>query len=147
MAWRMDSAARKGCDGLDPDNIDGYSNANGLGLTESDAIHYVIWLANQAHARGLAIGLKNGGDIVSDVVNCLEWVVVEQCLQYSECDLYTPFLKGGKPVLEIEYPKGDKDDNSTVSGKVFDGTCKPARQRGLRTLIKNLGLDGWVQAC
>lgn len=32
MSARLDLAAEKGCDGVDPDNVDGYDNENGLGL-------------------------------------------------------------------------------------------------------------------
>ena len=32
MLSRLDLAAAKGCDGVDPDNVDGYDNDNGLGL-------------------------------------------------------------------------------------------------------------------
>jgi hypothetical protein len=35
MSSRLDMAQQKGCDGVDPDNIDAYGNENGLGLTEA----------------------------------------------------------------------------------------------------------------
>ena len=33
MAARIQLAKSKGCDAVDPDNVDGYNNVNGLGLT------------------------------------------------------------------------------------------------------------------
>ena len=35
MKARLDLAASKGCDGVEPDNVDGYDNDNGLGLTQT----------------------------------------------------------------------------------------------------------------
>lgn len=58
MQARMDLAVQKGFDGVDPDNIDAWDNKNGLSLSEHDAVDYVLWLAGEAHARGLSIGLK-----------------------------------------------------------------------------------------
>jgi hypothetical protein len=83
MLARLDLAVAKGCDGVDPDNVDGYDNDNGLGLTQADAVAYVKFLAEAAHARGLSIGLKNAGDIVPDVIDQTEWSVQEQCIQYD----------------------------------------------------------------
>ena len=45
MSARMQMAKDKGCDGVEPDNVDGYSNNNGLGLTASDQLAYNKWLA------------------------------------------------------------------------------------------------------
>lgn len=45
MGNRLDKAVSRGCDGVEPDNVDGYSNHNGLGLTASDQLAYNKWLA------------------------------------------------------------------------------------------------------
>jgi len=58
LEQRLDLAVKKGCDGVDPDNVDGYSNDNGLGLTASEQLAFNLWLAQQAHQRQLAVGLK-----------------------------------------------------------------------------------------
>jgi hypothetical protein len=34
MAARIQVAKDKGCDGVDPDNVNGYDNDNGLGFTK-----------------------------------------------------------------------------------------------------------------
>src|SRR5262245_1369571 len=64
MIQRLQLAKDKSCDAVDPDNIDGYNNDNGLGLTEDDAISYITFLANEAHKLGMGCGLKNSGKIV-----------------------------------------------------------------------------------
>ena len=40
MGKRMDLAKQKGCDGVDPDNVDGYSNDTGLPLTAAHQLDY-----------------------------------------------------------------------------------------------------------
>jgi hypothetical protein len=55
MTSRLDLAARKGCDGVDPYNVDGYDNDNGLDLQEADSANYVAFLADEAHKRDLTV--------------------------------------------------------------------------------------------
>ena len=46
MGKRMDLAKSKGCDGIEPDNVDVYSNHNtGFHFTASDQLAYNKWLA------------------------------------------------------------------------------------------------------
>ena len=40
MTARLDLAMEKGCDGIEPDNIDGYTNDTGFGLTAADQLEY-----------------------------------------------------------------------------------------------------------
>ncbi|KAJ1902805.1 hypothetical protein LPJ81_003401 [Coemansia sp. IMI 209127] len=148
MQQRLDLAKTKGCDGVDPDNVDGYDNDNGLGLTQSDAIDYVNWLASEAHSRGMSVGLKNAGDIISSVIDNMQWSVNEQCAQYDECDTYAAFPNKGKPVFHIEYPKGDNTNNSNnVSASQLKSACVFSDSASFSTLIKNMDLDSWFQLC
>jgi len=71
MAERIHAAASKGCDGVDPDNVDGFDNANGLGLTESDSVDFLTFLANEAHSHNMAIGLKNAASIVDKTIDMM----------------------------------------------------------------------------
>ncbi len=148
MTARLDLAVKKGCDGVDPDNVDGYDNDNGLGLTEANSVNYMTFLATQAHNRGLAIGLKNAGDIIPDLLPCMQWSVNEQCIEYDECDTYAPFVHHGKPVFHIEYPKGSKtNNNKPVSQSKKTKICDDTSAAGFSTIIKNMDLDGWIQRC
>ena len=103
MAARMDRARAMGCDGVDPDNVDGYANANGFGLTASDQLAYNRWLAAQAHARGLVVGLKNDVEQIASLVSSFDFAINESCFQYDECDQVAAFTRAGKGVLNIEY--------------------------------------------
>lgn len=148
MLSRLDLAVEKRCDGVDPDNVDGYDNDNGLGLTEDDAVAYVNFLADAAHGRNLSLGLKNAGDIVPNVIDKMQWSVQEQCVQYDDCDKFTRFINASKPVFHVEYPKGDSTNNNrAISTSDFNKICNDQDATGFSTLIKNMNLDAWYEAC
>lgn len=148
MAARLDLAKSKGCDGVDPDNIDAYNHDTGFSLTQSDAVNYVTYLARQASQRGLAISLKNSGDIVSKVINLVQYSVEEACSAYDECDLYKPFTDAGKAVFHVEYPKGyGTVDTATVSSSTMAAICTCRSKYKLSPIVKNNNLDSWQQQC
>jgi endo-alpha-1,4-polygalactosaminidase (GH114 family) len=148
MLARLDLAVTKGCDGVDPDNVDGYDNDNGLGLTRATSVAYVNFLADAAHSRNLSIGLKNAGGVVQDVIEQMEWSVQEQCIEYSDCDSYQPFIDQGKPVFHLEYPKGaDSSNNASITTDQKMLICTNASAKGFSTIIKNMNLDQWIETC
>ncbi|KAL9576818.1 MAG: hypothetical protein Q9212_006791 [Teloschistes hypoglaucus] len=140
MSDRLDLAVRKGCDGVDPDNVDAYDNDNGLNLKVSDAVAYVTFLAMEAQARNLSIGLKNAGTILPQVERLMQWAVNEQCIEYDECELFESFIQHGKPVFHIEYP----ESAPSISVQDVDKYCKP---KGFSTVLKKMDLDEWVFEC
>jgi hypothetical protein len=103
MGARMDVAKNKGCDGVEPDNVDAYTNTTGFPLTAANQAAYNRMLAQEAHNRGLSVGLKNDVDQISTLVNDFDWALNEQCYQYSECDGYKAFIAQGKAVFGVEY--------------------------------------------
>ena len=136
MARRMDLAKSKGCDALEPDNVDGYSNNAGFPLTANDQVAYLQKLAAAAHARGLKIALKNATDLVGAVHSEFDFAVVEECFKYNECQAYTKFTETGKAVLNAEYT------NYSAA------TCSTAKAFRFSTTFYNLALDGTVyQPC
>lgn len=148
MKARLDLAVQKKCDGVEPDNVDGYDNDNGIKLTEKDAIDYMTFLASEAHRRNLSIGLKNAGSIVKDVVSLVEYSVQEQCIQFDGCMEYQPFIKADKPVFHVEYPKGeDVNNNRNITAPKFRKICNNADSDGFSTIVKNMNLDYWIEVC
>jgi hypothetical protein len=143
MSARIALAASRGCDGVDPDNVDGYDNDTRLDLTTSDAVDYLTFLAGEAHGRNMSIRLKNAGTIVNQTVGMLQWEVNEQCVQYDECELFRPFIEAGKPVFHIEYPKSAPD----VSVSTKESICGDTEANGFSTVLKNMDLDDWVDEC
>ena len=150
MSSRLQMAVQKNCDGVDPDNMDAYNNGGGgIGLTQADAVDYALFLASEGSSLGLSVGLKNAGEIVPKVVQAMQWSVNEQCIQYEECDLYTPFIKAGKPVFNVEYPKGDKSNDKPIDPTKLSKICDQEADDsdGFSTIVKNLNLDAWIELC
>jgi hypothetical protein len=134
MKARLDLAASKGCDGVEPDNVDGFDNSNGLNLTQQDQLDYNQFLASEAHARNLSVGLKNCLGLVTKLVSKFDWALNEECLKYDECSDLAPFISAGKAVFHCEY------------GKTTNGICDK-RPQGFSTIVKNLELDAFRLAC
>jgi len=143
MRGRLDLAVSKGCDGVDPDNMDGFANASGFPLTQTDQIAYDRWMANAAHLRDLTVGLKNTGDLAGQLVAYFDFELNEQCWEYQECDQLAPFTDAGKPIFNIEYPGSLTQANSAKAD-----LCSQAHGANTRTLLLPLELDGsWRVAC
>ncbi len=136
MARRMDMCLAKGFDAIEPDNIDGYANRTGFPLTYNDQLAYNRMLAKEAHARGLAIALKNDTDQVRDLVGDFDFAIVEGCFRYEECPAYSPFVEAGKAVLATEYSTTD-----------MESKCRRARELRFSLIFKNSDLQGWVRFC
>lgn len=109
MQARMDLAVAKGCDGIDPDNVNGYTNESGFPLSYADQLVYNRLLAYEAHARGLSIGLKNDLGQLHELVDVFDWALNEQCHEFGECEDYQVFIQQDKAVLGIEY-RGEPAD-------------------------------------
>jgi len=135
MQARMNLAVNKGCNGVDPDNVDGYTNNSGFPLKAQHQLTYNRWLAQEAHARGLAIGLKNDLDQIPQLVGEFDWALNEQCFQYNECQTLLPFITAGKPVFGIEY-NGNENQ-----------FCPQANAWNFDFLKKNLDLGAWRLDC
>jgi hypothetical protein len=135
---RLDLCAAKGFDGVDPDNLDGYTNATGFPLTAADQLAFNRWLADEAHQRGLGIGLKNDPDQADSLVNEFDWATTESCLAEGWCEQFSPFIEAGKPVLTIEYTDND------MQTSVF---CPRANSLGLDAILKHRELDAWREVC
>ncbi|WP_167151888.1 endo alpha-1,4 polygalactosaminidase [Streptomyces sp. MBT27] len=135
MERRFDMCQQKGFDGVEPDLMDGYANKTGFPLTAADQLAYNRMLAGIAHARGLAVGLKNDLQQIPELVPDFEFAVNEQCAQYDECAKLTPFVKADKAVFHVEYELPTKD------------FCAESDKLGLSSMRKNLKLDVWRQPC
>ncbi|PNY27995.1 Uncharacterized protein TCAP_02068 [Tolypocladium capitatum] len=147
MKARIKAAASKGCTAIDPDNVDGYDNDNGLGLTGEEAADYVKFLATEAASYNMSTGLKNAGALIPRVINFVQFSVNEQCIQFAECKNFKPFIDANKPVFNIEYPPSAPNVPANVAADICSHQGKAAYTEGFSTVIKTLDLMGWVQYC
>ena len=124
MRDRVRRCARKGFDGIDFDNVDGFTNDTGFPLTRGDQLRYLRFLARAAHGHDLAAGLKNLPQLAAELEPGWEFVVNEQCFQYEECDGYLAFIDAGKPVFNIEYELDLEDFCPQANGWGFTSQRK-----------------------
>jgi hypothetical protein len=138
MSARLDLCQTRGFDAVEPDNIDGYTNDTGFQLTYQQQLTYNIWLAQEAHQRGLSIGLKNDAEQVADLLPHFDWALTEDCFADKWCDEMTPFITAGKAVFAAEY---------TDSGITPADFCPQAAALRFSAILKHRDLDAWRQAC
>ncbi|OON81924.1 endo alpha-1,4 polygalactosaminidase [Streptomyces tsukubensis] len=135
MERRFDMCGKKGFDAVEPDLVEGYADDTGFPLTARDQLTYNRMIADIAHDRGLAVGLKNDLPQIPQLVHAFDFAVNEQCAQYHECARLTPFVKGGKAVFHVEY---------TEPTHRF---CPESRRLGLSSMRKGWELGAWRRAC
>jgi hypothetical protein len=135
MEARLDLARHKSCDGVDPDNVNGYTNESGFPLTADDQKRYNLFLAQAAHRRGLLIGLKNDLEQIAELVSHFDWVLNESCFFYDECEALLPFSQAGKAVFVIEYQRKPSE------------FCPPALAMNFNALHKKRELDAYRVDC
>jgi hypothetical protein len=129
MQARLDKCATAGFNGVEWDNVDGYSNRSGFPLTAADQTNYNALLANLAHSRGLSVALKNAVELVPTLAPYFDYAVNEECQRYKECGTYTGnFVQAAKPVFQVEY-----------SGTLAS-ICTNANQSGRNAIKKSLDL-------
>lgn len=135
MHARLALCKRKGFNGVEADNVDGYANDTGFPLTGAEQLTYNRWLARTAHSLGLSIALKNDLDQARQLEPQFDYALDEQCFQYSECSKLRPFVAAHKAVFEVEYQ---------LPTARF---CARANAAGFMAMRKDLNLDAKRQAC
>ncbi|WP_435973031.1 endo alpha-1,4 polygalactosaminidase [Streptomyces sp. Qhu_M48] len=135
MERRFDMCRDKGFDAVEPDLMEGYNSDTGFPLTADDQLRYNRMIAEIAHERGLAVGLKNDLAQIPRLVKHFDFAVNEECAQFEECALLTPFVAAGKAVFHVEY---------TEPKAAF---CPQARALRLSSMRKKLELDVWRSPC
>jgi hypothetical protein len=138
MLARLDLCKAKGFDAVEPDNMEIHTNDTGFPITYKDQLEYALWLAEEAHQRGLAIGQKNASDQVLDLVNIFDFAITEDAFYYGWTIDMVPYIRVNKPVFAAEY--------TDLPGN-FDKFCELSKQLGFSTILKHRGLDAWLQTC
>ena len=138
MQARLDLCKQKGFDAVEFDNVNGYLNDTGFPLSYRDQLEYNIWLANETHQRGLAVGLKNDSEQAGDLWPYFDFAIVESCFTQGWCDQMRPFLDQGKTVLAIEYTDVD------VTLEQF---CPQAQAMQIKVIFKHRELDAYRELC
>ncbi|OAZ15200.1 hypothetical protein TH15_05280 [Thalassospira profundimaris] len=140
---RLDLCRDKGFLAIEPDNIDAYeadqsSKPTGFDITRADQLRYVNWLITEAHMRGLAIGQKNVADLVPDLVDQMDFALLESAHRLGFMEDFDPYVAQGKPVFAVEY----LDEGADLAA-----FCPAALAHGFQGVIANLDLDQTPQNC
>jgi endo-alpha-1,4-polygalactosaminidase (GH114 family) len=139
---RLELARARGCDGVEPDNVDGYASDTGFPLTADDQLDFNRFLATAAHARNLSVGLKNDLEQIDALLDDFDWALDEECVSYDECELLSPFIAAGKAVFHVEYV-----DDPADGPALADSVCPATFRLGFSSLIKTWDLDAWRLDC
>jgi hypothetical protein len=128
MDARLDMCRAKGFDGVELDNVDGYTNDTGFPLSSDDQIFYNATLANDAHQRGLMVLQKNDLRQIPSLLAYFDGALNEQCNRYNECTTqqtgsfgYDQYVSAGKPVFQAEYKLATKRFCAADNAAGFNG--------------------------
>lgn len=135
METRMNLAVTKGCDGVEPDNMDGYTQDSCFDISADEQLAYNRAIANMARSKGLSVALKNDPDQILDLKDYFDFSVSEQCYYYNECASYLPFVTDGKPVFNAEYETVYRSDPSRST------LCTYSNTNDIQTIVFDLNLD------
>ena len=145
LAKRFAWCKLEGHDAVEPDDLDGYTNASqtgaaggGWGLTQAQAAGFERWIAYQTHADGLAVFQKNDSANASVNEPMYDGVITEECNYYDDpCSGsggdWDAFLAAGKPVLNAEY---------TSDGETTAKFCQADETAGITGALFDVALDG-----
>ncbi|CAI7782224.1 unnamed protein product [Closterium sp. NIES-53] len=157
---RIQLAKRKGCDGIEPDNVDAYSGnimfktISRFTITRKDQLNFNSWIANTVHKYGMSVGLKNAGALApAYMAGLFDWALVEECNQYTDwsggewysgkygCDYANEFILRNKAVFVAEYVESWGNSAGVKNGIRFpQGMCADNNAHGFTTRLYDLDL-------
>ncbi|MBN2148075.1 MAG: endo alpha-1,4 polygalactosaminidase [Anaerolineales bacterium] len=137
LCARFDLCRQKGFDGVEPDNMEIYTSNTGFPLVYDDQLKFALWLADEAHARGLAIGQKNASDQVAALVDVYDFAIIEDAFYDGWAEQMLPYIQAGKAVFAAEY---------TDMGVDFESARVWGHQHGFSFILKNRNLNAWRKA-
>jgi hypothetical protein len=111
MQARLETCASKGFDAVEIDEDEAWLNETGIEsgpITAGQQLTYNKWLAETAHALGMAVFQKNDSPQSGEQVSSFDGAIAEQCNEFTSgeaysCSQYVPYVEAGKPVLDAEY--------------------------------------------
>lgn len=144
MLARLDQAVALGCDAVEPGDIDGYLVDSGLPLTREGTLEFVAWLAEGAHARGLAIALNDGNELAGELEPSVDLAMDYGCLAAGTCGQLGVFTTADKLVLHAEIvPVEMIAEVEMLAVEV----CSDSDALALVTIFKKPDLNAWRHPC
>ncbi len=125
VSARTDRVAANGFDAVEYDVLSNYENKSGFTITDATQASFNVSLATIAHNHFLSVSLKSDVDQATEsgIESAFDFVIDEQCNQYSQCGNYSSWQAAGKAVFNVEYKlatsKFCPQDNSTNFNGIF----------------------------
>ena len=135
MAVRLALARSRGFDGVFPTGLAAYRRDTGFDLTAEDQAAYTTWLAGEAHARGLRIGMSDDFTRIDELGPHFDFAIHYGCIARGDCAQLDPFRVQGKAVLDLE-TEGTRDE-----------MCRRADEFQVNAILKHAGFDSYVVRC
>jgi len=137
MTKRLDLALSKGCDGVEPDNMDNFTQNTGFSLSSDNQLAYNKFIANESRKRGLSVALKNDLTQASELEPYFDFAINEQCHENNECNYLSVFTSANKPIFNAEY----KLEYQNNIANARDSMCSDAINNSIKTLVLSVDLD------
>lgn len=106
MEKRLDLAKMIGCDGVEPDKVHNAQSDPGWTISPTEQTSWFTDIAREAHERELSVGMKNGHTLAGQVdtlASRFDWMMIERCGEYQDCDQVRPFINLRHAVFAIDY--------------------------------------------
>jgi endo-alpha-1,4-polygalactosaminidase (GH114 family) len=143
MLARMQRCKRKGFDGVQLDNVDGFSMPTGFPISAEQQLTYNATLANAAHRMGLGAALENDPLQAQEMMPYFDWVIYEldrddtgPCFYSSSCKRLDAFRAAGKATFVVEY-----------RSRLRHRFCRISVARGFNGILKKDDLGPYRHSC
>ncbi|MEO0394292.1 MAG: endo alpha-1,4 polygalactosaminidase [Pseudomonadota bacterium] len=135
---RLDRCLDKGFQAALVGNLENFLFRSGFPVGQRQQIAFNKFIADEAHARGLAIGMWNSRSQIAPLSSDYDFIVVSGCFTDGWCNETQPFIDNGKPAFLVEFAEGDRSDVEF---------CQANQTFGTMGIIKRRILDGWLRLC
>ena len=130
---RLDLCRARGFDGVLLAGLDGHAHGTGFDLKPAQQLAFARWLAEAAHARGLAAGMVNNLGQAAELAGAFDFLVADRCVAAGDCAGVRPFVEAGKPVYLVAY---------TNQARRMDAYCALAAEVAAPLIFKTQYLNG-----
>lgn len=141
LIWkRLELAQQIGCDAVEADRNDMVTSDPGFAVDVLEQRGWYEQVAAQAHARELSVGMKNGNTLpglTDALADDFDWMLVERCGEFQDCDTTRPFLNAQRAVFALDY-------QTDVDGAPLDPVAVCGHQQLAAIdegLVKDVGLS------
>jgi hypothetical protein len=110
MVKRFELADMLGCDAIDGDYNDQIGQDTGFdaappakGPSGDDVTAWFTRVATEAHMREISAGQRNANLLTPGLVDLFDWMLIERCGEFDDCDTTRPYIDQNKTVFAVDY--------------------------------------------